>query len=332
MNSASCEGAQGVSDTFASALWALNTMLNFAAAGVDGVNVHMLPGSNYELFTVSRSASGAWQAFVHPEYYGLSCSPRRSRRGPAAAGERTASGAGKVWATRGRRRRRAGDAHQPGHAAEHDVQVRSPAPRPWVARDAPGAERQRHRRRRRSADSLFGDETPTGTLPAAAGDAAGAARRRRLHGVARRRQRGAADDPAVPPAAGGGGSGTRAGGGPGLAPVRPRSCAVPGTSRGRACPGSPGTDSSSSLEAARIASGEPKSASSARLRAGPTPGRSSSTEAVIARSRRMRWCVMANRWASSRTRCSSCSSGVSWASTQRRRPSRDEHLLDPLGQ
>ncbi|MGH2926677.1 MAG: hypothetical protein ACRDL8_00550, partial [Solirubrobacteraceae bacterium] len=51
MNSASCEGARGVSDTFASALWALDTMFNLAAAGVDGVNVHMLPGSAYELFT-----------------------------------------------------------------------------------------------------------------------------------------------------------------------------------------------------------------------------------------------------------------------------------------
>ena len=70
--------------------------------------------------------------------------------------------------------------------------------------------------------------------------------------------------------------------------LRPPSCASRGTSRGRACPGSPGTDSSSSRLAARIASGEPKWASSARLRAGPTPGRSSSTEAVIARSRRIR--------------------------------------------
>ena len=50
--------------------------------------------------------------------------------------------------------------------------------------------------------------------------------------------------------------------------------------------GSPGTDCSSSREAARIASGEPKWESSARLRAGPTPGSSSSSEPVIALSRR----------------------------------------------
>ena len=56
INSASCEGAKGVSDTFASALWALDTMFDMASVGVDGVNVHMLPGSNYELFTPSADA------------------------------------------------------------------------------------------------------------------------------------------------------------------------------------------------------------------------------------------------------------------------------------
>ena len=56
MNSASCEGAAGVSDSFASALWALDTMFNFARQGVQGVNFHMLPGSHYELFTVSQTA------------------------------------------------------------------------------------------------------------------------------------------------------------------------------------------------------------------------------------------------------------------------------------
>src|SRR5271166_615257 len=74
--------------------------------------------------------------------------------------------------------------------------------------------------------------------------------------------------------------------------------------------GTPGTAASSSLEAATTASGEPKCASRARLRAGPMPGSSSSSEVVIARSRRVRWWVIAKRWASSRTRWSSCSAGV----------------------
>ena len=51
-----------------------------------------------------------------------------------------------------------------------------------------------------------------------------------------------------------------------------------------------------------------------------------------ARSRRVRWWVIAKRWASSRTRCSSCSSGVSWASTIGSRRPGDEDLLDALGQ
>src|SRR5215210_6225691 len=77
--------------------------------------------------------------------------------------------------------------------------------------------------------------------------------------------------------------------------------------------GTPGTDSSASRGADSTASGEPKCLSSARLRAGPMPGRSSMIDSVIALSRRIRWWVIAKRWASSRTRWSSCSSGVSWA-------------------
>ena len=65
-----------------------------------------------------------------------------------------------------------------------------------------------------------------------------------------------------------------------------RSCAAGGGCRGRACPGCPGTASSSSRLAPTQRSGEPKCVSSARLRTGPTPGSSSSTERVIAWSRR----------------------------------------------
>src|SRR6202020_500659 len=97
----SCEGAKGVSDTFASALWALDTMFQFASVGVDGVNFHMLPGSHYELFTVSHDPTGAWQAFVHPEYYGLlmfaQAFPPGARLLPVSA----QSGPVKIWATLG---------------------------------------------------------------------------------------------------------------------------------------------------------------------------------------------------------------------------------------
>jgi hypothetical protein len=70
MNSASCTGKRGVSDTFAAALWVLDTLFNMAAVGVDGVNVHSLPHAPYELFSFTHASSG-WSAFVHPEYYGM---------------------------------------------------------------------------------------------------------------------------------------------------------------------------------------------------------------------------------------------------------------------
>ena len=100
MNSASCEGAAGVSDTFASALWALDTMFNFAADGVQGVNFHMLPGSHYELFTVSHAASGAWQAFVRPDYYGLAMFAQAFPPGAQLLPVTAPAGPAKVWATR----------------------------------------------------------------------------------------------------------------------------------------------------------------------------------------------------------------------------------------
>src|SRR5262249_46623153 len=70
-------------------------------------------------------------------------------------------------------------------------------------------------------------------------------------------------------------------------------------------PGTPGTASSSSRLAESSRSGEPKWRNRARFRAGPTPRTPSRTEAVIAWSGRLRWKVIANRCASSRTRWSS---------------------------
>lgn len=70
MNSVACGGKAGVSDTFASALWALEAMFAVARSGADGVNIHTFPGARYGLFTFRRAGAG-WSAFVHPEYYGL---------------------------------------------------------------------------------------------------------------------------------------------------------------------------------------------------------------------------------------------------------------------
>src|SRR5690606_19105136 len=62
--------------------------------------------------------------------------------------------------------------------------------------------------------------------------------------------------------------------------------------------GIPGTPASSSRLALTIRSGDPKCWSSARLRTGPTPRSSSSSEWVIAVSRRLRWKSSAKRCAS----------------------------------
>lgn len=70
INSASCGGAKGISDVFASALWALDAMFELARVGVDGINFHTSPRSPYELFPFTRSGR-KWSAFVRPAYYGL---------------------------------------------------------------------------------------------------------------------------------------------------------------------------------------------------------------------------------------------------------------------
>jgi Glycosyl hydrolase family 79 C-terminal beta domain len=70
LNTVACGGAQGVSDTFASALWLLDTLPALARIGVAGVNVQTRPNSFNELFAVAR-AGARWVASVKPEYYGL---------------------------------------------------------------------------------------------------------------------------------------------------------------------------------------------------------------------------------------------------------------------
>jgi hypothetical protein len=70
LNSVSCGGARGVSDTFASSLWVLDTLFNMARVGVDGVNIHTFHKAFYEPFDVSEHA-GRWSAEVRPLYYGL---------------------------------------------------------------------------------------------------------------------------------------------------------------------------------------------------------------------------------------------------------------------
>ena len=167
MNSASCQGTAGVSDTFASALWALDTMFNFASRGVQGVNLHMLPGSHYELFTVSHGAQGAWQAFVHPEYYGLLMFAQAFPPGARLLPVTAPAGPVKVWATVGADGTVRIVAINQDGTAEHDVQVLLPGATDGGSLETLTAPSLAATSGMSLGGQSFGDETTTGTLPAA---------------------------------------------------------------------------------------------------------------------------------------------------------------------
>jgi hypothetical protein len=101
LGSVACRGTPGVSDTFASALWAPDALFSLAAAGVNGVNLHTLPGAAYAPFTLAR-VGGRWRAHVEPEYYGLrlfaEAAPAGSRLVSVRGVARSASLS--AWATR----------------------------------------------------------------------------------------------------------------------------------------------------------------------------------------------------------------------------------------
>jgi hypothetical protein len=75
MNSISCSGETGVSDIFASALWSIDVLFEFANIGIDGVNFHTANSGAYALFTFNSGTSGGSTTFsvqsIRPEYYGL---------------------------------------------------------------------------------------------------------------------------------------------------------------------------------------------------------------------------------------------------------------------
>jgi Glycosyl hydrolase family 79 C-terminal beta domain len=101
LNSVSCKGQSGISDTFASALWALAALHGMARAGVDGVNIHTLNDVPYEPFAFT-DAGGRWQASVKPMYYGLlafsRADPPGSRFLPTSLPRRVAGL--RIWANR----------------------------------------------------------------------------------------------------------------------------------------------------------------------------------------------------------------------------------------
>jgi hypothetical protein len=70
LNTSACGGSTGVSDAFASALWATDTLFAMASKGVSGVNIQTFNSSRYKPFAFSR-VNGHWVAQVEPMYYGL---------------------------------------------------------------------------------------------------------------------------------------------------------------------------------------------------------------------------------------------------------------------
>lgn len=88
-NSVSCGGEPGVSNTFASSLWALDEMFQLVNVGVNGVDVHSKLGTPNALWVFTQKGN-TWTATVNPDYYGLlafaQAAPAGARMVPVSGG------------------------------------------------------------------------------------------------------------------------------------------------------------------------------------------------------------------------------------------------------
>lgn len=98
VNSVTCGGRRGVSNTFATALWAPDTLFSMWNVGLSGVNIHMQPGDANAAFSVSSAGLVA-----HPLLYGMIMFARALGPGAKLAPVRTSGAPSanvKVWAVR----------------------------------------------------------------------------------------------------------------------------------------------------------------------------------------------------------------------------------------
>lgn len=96
VNSISCGGNLGVANSFATALWAPDALLEMVRAGVDGVNWELRPGTLNAPFNAEPDAITAL-----PEMYGLAAFAQMTRRGSFLLGSTVSQPTGshvKVWA------------------------------------------------------------------------------------------------------------------------------------------------------------------------------------------------------------------------------------------
>jgi Chitobiase/beta-hexosaminidase C-terminal domain/Glycosyl hydrolase family 79 C-terminal beta domain len=103
MNSICNGGQPGISNTFSSALWAIDTMFEFANVGVDGVNWNTnADGGPYDLFEFSSLLNGKYFLLgVRPLYYGLLFFARSAGNSAQMLPVTTLTNSNiKVWATK----------------------------------------------------------------------------------------------------------------------------------------------------------------------------------------------------------------------------------------
>ena len=104
INSIDHGGIKGISDGFSSALWAIDTMFEYANVGVDGVNWHGLSGNDHSIFSFGVNQGTSGKVFtlsrVNPLYYGLLLFRLATAHDCALLPVATDSGPNlKVWAT-----------------------------------------------------------------------------------------------------------------------------------------------------------------------------------------------------------------------------------------